>query len=118
MTMSDEAADALRAAGINVTDDEMTAARAVMDQATAAADHLIDHGLTIARSKGNDAVVIDEGMQIRGHIYEHGPMPESAMALITALVTRSGQLADIVMKDADEKTRLRTALAAAQGGQL
>lgn len=113
--MADDTADQLRAAGIHVTDDELTLARAAMDQASAEAKHLINHGLAIHRGTAQEG--IQEGVLIRSHIGEHGDLPESAIALLTALAYRGGCLAHTVLELDAEKNALAAELAAVREGQ-
>lgn len=105
------ATDYLRSIGM--PDETITKMQAELDQATAEADHLIDHAIRLHRGSIAEAAL--QGLAIRSHIEDKD---ESQMrALLSVLLTRSGQLASTVETLVKEREDLKAALAAAQGGE-
>lgn len=104
------ATDYLRSLGI--PDEQVTKMQAELDQATAEADHLIDHAIRLHRGSITEAAV--QGIAIRGHI--DGKDENQMRALLAALIMRTGQLASAVETLSVEREGLKTALAAAREG--
>lgn len=103
------ATDYLRQLGL--PDEQITAMQAELDQATAEADHLIDHALRLNRGSIAEAAV--QGLVIRGHI--DALTIEAKHNLLSVVIVRAGQLANAVETLNREKKRLEAALAAEQG---
>ena len=103
------ATDYLRQLGL--PDEQITAMQAELDQATAEADHLIDHALRLNRGSIAEAAI--QGLVIRGHI--DALTPDAKHHLLSAIVVRAGQLAHAVETLNEKTKRLEAALAAVQG---
>lgn len=115
--------DYLRAAGIHITDEQLTREKANLDQFRAEADHLIDHALT-ARHTDKPAEASAQVLAITGHIQEHVRRNGNPTGLLTTLIFRAAMIADsLVTCDAKlqqmtaERDEALAALAAAESGR-
>lgn len=88
------------------TDNDITRSQAEIDQAKAEVDHLIDHALALHLSTSPDESVIIAGA-IRAHVAGSKQPPA---ALVAMLLSRSGQLAATVLRQAEEIDALKKQL--------
>lgn len=102
------AADFLRMAGM--PEEAITKMQAELDQATAEADHLIDHAKLLTTGSIPHAAL--QGMLIRGHL--DALTDEKKQAVLPAVLVRAGELAAAVEQLNAENRRLETELRAAR----
>lgn len=104
------ATDYLRNHGM--PEEQITQLQAELDQHTAESNHLIDHALSLHRGSVEHAAM--EGLVIRAHVAAFDDA--QLRRLFGVVLMRAGELAAAVEDLRAEKTRLETALAAAQEG--
>ncbi|WP_449408040.1 hypothetical protein [Microbacterium maritypicum] len=102
------AADFLRMAGL--TEEAITKMQAELDQATAEADHLIEHAKCL--TTGSIPHAAFQGMLIRGHL--EALSDEKKHAVLPAVLVRAGELAAAVEQLNTENRRLEADLRASR----
>ncbi|MEJ1087031.1 hypothetical protein WDU99_01725 [Microbacterium sp. Mu-80] len=86
-----------------IDDDDITRAGAVLDQAKAEVDHLLEHAIVLTETRSPDQAIA-AARAIRAHF---ASTRQDQYAIATMLLSRAGQLASTVMRQAEEIDNLK-----------